>query len=114
MTNREVAVEALRRVSEKRVQREVVKVLQLHQYVVDDFSQPRASMQTPGIPDLRARNAARRIRFWVEVKRPGGRLSPAQEAWHELERAAGGTVFVVGSAAEMHEEVTKLHLGTPR
>jgi hypothetical protein len=42
----------------------------------------------------------------IEVKRQGGRVSPAQQLWHTQCRAAGGIVLVVHSADEL---LTQLH-----
>jgi hypothetical protein len=36
--------------------------------------------------------------MWIEWKRPGGRLAPAQRAWIEKERGKGGQVYVAGEA----------------
>lgn len=33
--------------------------------------------------------------YLVELKRPGGELSPAQKLWHARHRAMGGRVYVV-------------------
>ena len=49
------------------------------------FSQSRASRQTEGIPDRRYRINNRA--FWFEVKAADGRLSEAQIAYYEGERA---------------------------
>ena len=89
--------------TEKAVQRDVKDVLALHGCIVSDLSQPRASMQTPGLPDLYVQDPKRKRHFWLEVKKEGGRLSGFQKAWHESERAAGGEVYVVRSAADAHE-----------
>lgn len=86
---------------EKAVQRAVTDALHRMGFRVSDLSQPRASMQTPGLPDLYAQHPHWGICLWVEVKAARGRLSPAQAAWHEAERAAGGTVVVARSAADL-------------
>ena len=84
---------------EKAVQRSITLFLAALGYHVSDFSQPRASMQTPGIPDLHAMGHGHA--FWIEVKAPRGRVSPAQAAWHEAARAAGQMVLVARSAADL-------------
>jgi len=89
--------------SEKEIQSDIRRLLELHGYQVDDMSQPRRSMMPVGLPDLRARHVKREERFWVEVKRPGNAPTSAQREWHEAEREAGGEVYVVTSAAQMHE-----------
>lgn len=87
--------------NEKAVQREVTRFLSALGFDVDDMSQPRATMQAEGIPDLYAVHAGLSLRLWVECKSATGRLRPAQAAWHERERAAGGTVLVARSAADL-------------
>lgn len=42
------------RMTETQVQRDIAVFLALLGYLVSDFSQPRATKQTPGIPDLHA------------------------------------------------------------
>ena len=66
-------------------------------FEITDFSQPRASMQTPGIPDLYLQHTAKRFRCWVEVKRKGGRLRPSQVAWMQIETGSGGYAIVADS-----------------
>lgn len=51
------------------------------------FSQARATMQTPGIPDRRY--ALWGCRFWFEVKASNGKLSPAQRDFLIAELDAG-------------------------
>lgn len=87
---------------EKEIQREVIKVLRLHGYEVDDMTQPRATMMPLGLPDLRAVSVRHKDRFWLEVKRPGEEPTDYQRDWHERETAAGGAVYVVRSAHDAH------------
>jgi hypothetical protein len=102
-----VAVAA--RPTEKQVQARVKAVLAMHGFIVSDLSQPRASMHTPGLPDLYAQHPKRGIRMWVECKRPGGRgRTASQWVWHENELESGGFVFTVESGMEMEREVTRL------
>lgn len=97
--------------TEREVQREVKRVLALHGYIVSDFSQGYrpggkrhgTTRQTPGVPDLYCQHRTRPVRFWVEVKRPGGRLTEAQVNWRANERIAGGVVYVIHSGADMHD-----------
>ena len=93
---------------EKAVQRDVALALRAMGFAVSDLSQPRASMQTPGIPDLYAHHPAWGVRLWVEVKTARGRVSPAQDRWHEAERAAGGTVVVARSAGDVVDALRDL------
>lgn len=92
---------SLARPTEKFVQASVKKALALYKFVVSDLSQPRASMQTPGLPDLYAQHRSLPIRFWCECKRPGGKLTEAQLVWHENERRAGGLVLTMSSGVDM-------------
>lgn len=91
---------------EKAVQAAVVRLLRSLGYAVSDFSQSRATQQTPGVPDLHAmhpghgRTGAGHS-IWVEVKTAQGRLRPSQVAWHTAAREAGQTVLVARSAADL-------------
>ena len=84
---------------EKSVQHEIKRAAERLGFVVSDFSQPRASMQTPGIPDLYLTHPAKRFTCWVEVKRPGGKLSDHQRAWHSTASDAGNHVFTCDSVS---------------
>jgi hypothetical protein len=44
----------------------------------------------------------------IEVKRPAGKVSPAQRVWHEQCVMAGGIVAVVHSAEELLEVLEKI------
>jgi len=60
---------------------------------VVNFSQSRASRQTPGIPDLKVYKGEHT--WWHEVKRPGQTQSPAQKQFQEMAEAAG-ELYVCG------------------
>jgi hypothetical protein len=62
----------------------------------------------PGTPDLFVvdRNV------WLEVKTPGGRVSPEQKAWHAKAAKRGVRVAVVRSAAEALRAVISNQVGT--
>lgn len=74
------------------------------------FSQARATMQTPGIPDRKYyRGAARSAdtvlpraveSFWFECKRDGGKQSRYQRDFQEMCEAAGEH-YVLGGLAEL-------------
>lgn len=70
------------------------------------FSQPRNTMQTPGIPDRRYYKADRMFppaahhSFWFECKRPGGKQSPAQLAFQQLVVSCGEQ-YVLGGLDEL-------------
>jgi len=51
--------------------------------------------QRPGIPDLMCLKLG--FYMWLEVKRPGGKVSLIQEATHDVMRAHGARVAVVDS-----------------
>lgn len=85
---------------EKVVQSRIAKALRDLGFTVNDLTQPRRTMMPLGLPDLYVRHP-RFGRFWVEVKRPGEKPRPTQLAWHEDERACGGTVIVATSVADV-------------
>jgi hypothetical protein len=93
---------------EKQVAWDIVQALRLVGFDISSTQQSRASRQTVGMPDLYATHAAWGLRFWLEVKRLGGRVSKAQQAWHDAERAAGGIVLVATSAADALRQVERL------
>lgn len=59
------------------------------------FSQPRATMQTPGIPDLKVYCERKALTWWHETKAEQGTQSPAQI---EFERRAHvcGEHYILG------------------
>src|SRR2546423_15662375 len=60
------------------------------------FSQPRATMQTEGIPDLKVYCVRKGYTWWHEVKRPsGGRVSDAQKQFAGLAKTCG-ELYVLG------------------
>lgn len=64
---------------EKEEQAEITKTFRAFGFVVRNLSQPRATKQAPGIPDLWVTHGTRPLAFWWETKRQvGGRFSPAQ------------------------------------
>lgn len=95
-----------RRAPEKAVQAACKRLLTLAGFHVSDLSQSRATQQTAGLPDLYAMGHGHAV--WVEVKAPNGRVTPAQEAWHETARANGQTVLVPRSAADLIEPLRAL------
>jgi hypothetical protein len=73
--------------TEKQVQAGVVKALRMLGAAVWDTSQPHRAKITPGLPDLLVFHRGRFI--FAEVKRPGGRLTPAQRTFRDECEAAG-------------------------
>jgi hypothetical protein len=71
-------------------------------FVVVNFSQPRASKQTPGIPDREYFHPARGLFLKWEAKAPTGRQSPAQaqyQTWCE----AAGIPYVLGTDDALYQ-----------
>lgn len=85
----------LPRPTERQVQRAVRELYELHGCAVYDLSQPRATMQTPGLPDLWVVWESSGAAWWHEVKRPGGKASISQLAFARGCRATG-TGYVIG------------------
>lgn len=93
-------------------------------FTVIRFSQARATMQTPGIPDRRYYRPPREktsrqnalgptnatadipreggLSLWWEAKREGGKQSPFQRAFQELCEACGET-YLVGTDSVLHD-----------
>lgn len=63
---------------------------------IERYEQQRATHIAPGLPDRRY-CILRRQRVWVELKRPGGKLTALQYQWLKTELAAGGLACVVDS-----------------
>lgn len=74
---------------EKAEQREVYRLYVALGCEVIWFSQPRATMQTPGVPDLKVYCRRKRLTWWHECKAAGGQQSPAQVGFEQLARACG-------------------------
>lgn len=66
-------------------------------YEVVRLSQPRATKQTPGIPDRIYAHPRQGVLVWAELKSAKGKPSPSQVAFHAMLRACG-QVVVVGTA----------------
>lgn len=93
--------------TEKRVQLEIKRALETLGFHVSDLSQPRASMQTPGLPDLYAIQPDWPMTVWIEVKRPGGQPTEHQKAWHRTARSAGNLVLVADSVEAVVDYLTE-------
>lgn len=87
--------------SEKQIQAGISRFLQEVGLSVYDLSQPRNTMQTPGLPDLYVVGCGRCL--WAECKKPGGRQSEAQEAFQADVEANGGEYVVWMSAEDARE-----------
>lgn len=71
------------------------------------FSQARATMQSPGIPDRRYYHAGRRLALWWEAKRDGGKQSGAQLIFQSVAEACG-ELYCVGTDDDLAQFVTAL------
>jgi len=67
-------------------------------WTVDRFEQRRASRICLGLPDRRY-SGPRGWRVWVELKKPGGKLTPEQYAWMVAEIEAGALALPVDDVA---------------
>lgn len=92
---------------EKVEEHEADKLMEMLGFTTIRFSQPRASMQTPGIPDRRYYRGARgrsaastSFSVWYEAKAPNGRQSASQRRFQALVEACGET-YVLGTFDEM-------------
>lgn len=109
--SRAVVMRTRRASPEKRLQHQIRRALETLGFDVTSTSQPQRAMMTAGIPDLYARHPRWKLRLWIEVKTPRGRIRPAQAAWIEAERAAGGHAIV---ARSLDDVLTALReLGAP-
>lgn len=94
--------------SEKAIEADIIRnIRQLGAFVVK-MSQPRRTMVTEGTPDLLILWGRFNVALWVEVKRPGGKLRTMQAVWHREARAAGQTVIVASSTADVIRELQRM------
>jgi hypothetical protein len=63
------------------------------------YEQRRATRIQEGLPDRRYVRAGQRV--WVELKRPGGKLTVDQYRWLTSELAAGGLATVIEDAHQL-------------
>lgn len=90
---------------EKAIQVEIVKTYRAFGFVVYELSQPRATMQTEGIPDLHCMHPRRGVALWHESKTLDGELRPAQQEFRNFCRATNQlhTYGGVSAAEDMLE-----------
>jgi hypothetical protein len=96
---------------EKEIQRDVVKRYKVCACKVYWLSQPRATKQSLGIPDLYIR-PPRRIKyrsFWHEAKTPTGEQSEEQLEF-QIDCDAEGTDYVLGGVVAAEDQLIKLGL----
>jgi hypothetical protein len=65
-------------------------------------------MQTPGVPDLFVMHPMWGLSLWVEVKRPGGKLTEAQRGWHEIAKRSGLHVTTAYCSSDVMKELRDL------
>lgn len=82
------------KVMEKRVAEAVKRLYRTLGYTVVSFQQPRRTMQTPGIPDLKIYGKG--WTWWFEVKAEGGKQSDHQRAFQIMAEASGERYFIGG------------------
>lgn len=83
--------------SEKDEERDGDRVMVLYGFAPWRLSQPRATKQTPGLPDRLYTDETRGVAVWWEAKREGGRQRPAQRAFQRAVEACGD-VYLLGPA----------------
>ena len=88
------------------IQRAITKALEARGAKVYRMNASRGGRQQrafnpPGTPDLFV--VERKRHYWIEVKTPGGKVSPIQEAQHADLKRCGMEVFVVRSADSVAE-----------
>lgn len=84
---------------EKEIQRRIVQRLGKLGVIVYSLSQPRATKQSLGLPDLCCFDPVRGM-FWIEVKAADGKLRDEQRVFQELCEKAG-VGHVTGGLAEV-------------
>ncbi len=99
---------SLEDVPEKAEQLEVERLYRTAACEVVRFSQPRATMQTPGIPDLKVYCVRKRCSWWHEVKRPkGGKQSKDQELFQQMAEKCGET-YILGGWEEAYAHLLSI------
>ena len=82
--------------TEKSIERMCINVYEQFGCEVLKFSQPRKTMQSFGIPDLKVYNVRHGRTWWHEVKRPKGKLSAHQLRVRELAVLCGEAHYTGG------------------
>jgi hypothetical protein len=92
------------RTREKVIYEQCWQLLRLTGWVVYRLSQPRASHQTLGLPDLYAIHPDHGV-LWVECKTDIGKQSPAQHDF-QLTHLNSGVASICGGAPELQHYLT--------
>jgi hypothetical protein len=96
------------RPTEKAIEAAIIRNLRELGLFVSKNSQPQRVLASAGTPDLTVLSARWKLHLFVEVKKPGGRVSTAQAVWHREARAAGLNVVVAHSTEEVLEALCAL------
>jgi hypothetical protein len=102
----------MRGAREKAEQASIVKLYWAFGCAVYDFSQPRATMQTPGIPDLFVFHEESRRSWWHEVKAGAHGLTEPQEEFRRLCMVTHGSDHVWGGYEEALDHLLLLKIAT--
>lgn len=93
---------------EKAEQREVCRLYEALGLEVVSLSQPRATMQTEGIPDLKIYCLRKGITWWFECKRrKGGKQSDAQSKFQRQAERCGET-YLIGGYTEAYAHLEEI------
>jgi hypothetical protein len=92
-------------VSEKAVGQQCDDLATRLGWTVDRLEQRRATTIVRGLPDRRYHRPGQRI--WIELKKPGGRLTADQHAWLLSELDAGALATVID---DVHQLARLFHL----
>ena len=86
-------------VTEKVVAERVKRIARTLGCKVVSFQQPRRTMQTPGIPDLKIYYLPSGQTFWFEVKsdKKGAKQSDAQKGFQQMAEDCGEHYFIGGT-----------------
>jgi hypothetical protein len=87
-------------ISEDDVGDAVDELADLMGFRVERYEQRRASMICEGLPDRRYVHRAKALVVWVELKKPGGKLTAEQRDWLLDELNAGGLATVIDDVAQ--------------
>jgi hypothetical protein len=96
--------------AEKAEQREVIRLYRAFGCVVRSLSQPRATMQSPGFPDLWVVHLRARRAWWHETKRQGwtdADVRPDQRVFRE-DCLACGVGHVIGDRFAAAEQLVRI------
>jgi hypothetical protein len=102
------ATKTKRTYPEKKIQNRIVKDLKTLGFWVNNLSQPRASKQTPGLPDLYVWHERLQIHLWIEVKAGKNKLTTDQQVWHRSAKAAGVNVLTAYGTEDVLNELRRL------